>query len=123
VNGKQRYSPGLGKLIPVEEVELDPPTPARRGKRPEFTVMELRWAVDMAKAAGTPNAAVIVMLPYMAWKTKSQTFPFSNALLTKYGIDRQIKYRVLANLEKSGKIQIERRGDGKAPIITLLTPL
>jgi hypothetical protein len=122
VSGKQQYaySPGLGKYIPVEEAELD--QPARKKKRPEFTAMSLRWAAHMAKAAGIPGATVLVLLHYMAWKARSSTFPLSNTLLTKYGVDRRVKYRVLTNLEKSGEIRIERRGTRRAPIITLLTP-
>jgi hypothetical protein len=117
---KQRYaySPGLGKQILVEEVS----PPARKKRRPEFTAIPLVWATNMAKAAGIPGAAVLVLLHYMAWKAGSHTFPLSNALLTKYGIDRRIKYRVLTNLERSGQVRIERRGTRKAPIVTLLTP-
>ncbi len=114
------YSPGLGEHILVEEVELD--RPARRTKRPAFTAIPLVWATNMAKAAGIPGAAVLVLLHYMAWKARSPTFQLSNALLTKYGIDRKVKYRVLAHLEAAGQIKIERRGPKKAPVVTLLTP-
>ena len=120
MSGNQRYaySPGLGRQILVEEVN----PPARKKRRPEFTAISVQWTVDMAKAAGMPGAAVLVLLHYMAWKARSPTFPLSNALLTKYGIDRRIKYRVLTKLEKSGQVRIERRGTRKAPIVTLLTP-
>jgi len=49
--------------------------------------MSLRWAAHMAKAAGIPGATVLVLLHYMAWKARSLTFPLSNTLLTKYGVD------------------------------------
>jgi hypothetical protein len=121
---KQRYaySPGLGKQVPVEEVELDPPA-RRKKKRSEFTVMELEWAADMAKATGTCGALVWIVMRYLSWKAKSPTFAFTNTLLTRYGVTRQIKYRVLEKLEAAGKIKVEHRGAKKASIVTFLTPV
>jgi hypothetical protein len=52
----------------------------------------------------------------------SQTFAFSNTLLTRLGIDRRTKYWVLESLEAAGKVKVEHPGSGRAPIVTLLTP-
>jgi hypothetical protein len=55
----------------------------------------------------------------MAWKTGSRTFSLSNELLAQYGVTRWMKRRVLARLEKAGKIEIRQCGK-RAPIVTLL---
>jgi hypothetical protein len=43
----------------------------------------------------------------------------SNALLAKYGVHRNSKYRALAELEAAGLIRVDRWGK-RAPRITLL---
>ena len=96
-----------------------PSRSARKPKRKDFTLLQLEWAAGAAKAARTPGAMVWILLHYMAWKTKSTTFPLSNIPLARYGVDRFTKYRVLANLEKAGWIKIERRNK-QAPLVTLL---
>jgi hypothetical protein len=118
MNGLAKFQSRTGGKI-ADQPE-GKPTPKAKAKRPEFTVMELEWAADMAKASGTPGAMVWVLLQYMAWKVGSQTFPFSNVLLTKYGISRKVKYCTLARLEQAGRIRIDRCGVKKAPIVTLL---
>jgi hypothetical protein len=92
-------------------------TRAKKGER--FVMMPLSWLASMLQAAGTPGAMVCILLRYLSWKTKSQTFPLSTALITKYGINRETKRRVLAKLETAGKIKIQHRHK-QAPIITLL---
>jgi hypothetical protein len=62
---------------------------------------------------------VWILLHYMAWKTKSASFPLSNTLLARYCVGRKTKYRILANLEKAGRIKTERRNK-QAPLVTLL---
>jgi hypothetical protein len=95
--------------------------PARRPKRKDFTLLQLEWAAGAAKAARTSGAIVWILLHYMAWKTKSTTFPLSNILLARYGVTRYTKYRILANLEKAGWIKTQRRKK-QALLITLLVP-
>ena len=121
-----RYVMAHGRRIAVETLDIDPPAgkaPHQKNKHAKFSVVELDWIADMAKATGCPCAAILVVMHYLAWKASSQTFAFPNTLLTRYGIDRRIKYWVLENLEAAGKIRIERRGPGQAPIVTLLPPL
>jgi hypothetical protein len=113
-----RYVNAHGKRILVETVDV-PDGPARKTKRKDFTLLQLEWAADTAKAAGTPGAIVWILLCYTAWKTKSTTFPLSNELLARYGVDRKTKYRILANLEKAGRIKTQRRNK-QAPLVTLL---
>jgi hypothetical protein len=81
--------------------------------------LPLEWTAGTAKAAGTPGAMVWILLPYMAWKAKSTTFPLSNTLLARFGVNRKTKYRILANLEKAGRIKIQHRNK-QAPLVTLL---
>jgi hypothetical protein len=113
-----RYVTAHGKRILVETLDM-PDTPVRKTKRKDFTQLQLEWAADTAKAARTPGAMVWILLQYMAWRTKSTTFPLFNILLARYGVDRRTKYRILANLEKAGRIKTQRRNK-QAPLVTLL---
>ena len=88
-------------------VQEMPSRPAQKPKRKDFTLLQLEWAAGAAKAARTPGA-IVWILHYMAWKTKSTTFPLSNMLLAGYGVTRYTKYRILANLEKAGWIKTQR---------------
>jgi hypothetical protein len=121
----RRWVIAHGKRIEVEDLD-DPPhvkaRAAKRAKRREeaFAMLPLEWAADAAKAIKMPRTMVLVLLQYMAWKTKSQTFPLPNGLLAQYGVSRELKRRVLAKLEASGLIEIERQGK-QNPTITLLT--
>jgi hypothetical protein len=55
----------------------------------------------------------------MLWKTKSTTFPLSNTLLARYGVNRYTKYRMLAHLEKAGRIKIQHHNK-QALLVTLI---
>jgi hypothetical protein len=96
--------------------------PKAKTAEQERVMVELDWMVDMAKAVGTPCAAVLIVMQYLAWKAQSQTFAFPNTLLIQRGIDRRTKHRVLEKLETAGKIRIERCGTRKAPAVTVLSP-
>jgi hypothetical protein len=113
-----RYVIAHGKRILVNTLDL-PDRPARKSKRKDFTLLQLEWAADTAKAARTPGAMVWILLHYMSWKTKSTTFPLSNMVLARYGVTRYTKYRILANLEKAGWIKTQRRNK-QALLVTLL---
>jgi hypothetical protein len=96
-----------------------PERPGRKSKQEDFTLLQLQWAADTAKAANTPGAMVWILMNYMAWKTKSTTFPLSNMLLARYGVSRYAKYRILTSLEKAGRIKIQHRNK-QVWLVTLL---
>ena len=85
----------------------------------EFAKVPLQWATEVAKCTRTRRAMVWILLLHMAWKNKSTTFPLSNVMLARYGVDRKMKHRTLAMLEAAGQIGIEHRRN-QAPIVTLL---
>jgi hypothetical protein len=103
----------------VVDVDVDPPARKTRDKADDFAQVPLKWAAKVAKAMNSPSAMLLVLLAYLAWKTKSPTFVLSNDHLKRYGVSREVKYRVLAQLEKAGIIQVVRPGR-RAPLITLL---
>jgi hypothetical protein len=80
--------------------------PISKAKRENFAKVDLERAAIRAKAAGIPGAVVLALLDYMMWKTRSPTFPLSNALLAQYGVTRYTKYRTLTKLEKAGLIRV-----------------
>jgi hypothetical protein len=101
------------------DIRADPPVKRTRDKANDFAQVPLKWAADVAKATNSPGYMVLVLLAYLAWKTKSPTFILSNDHLNRYGIKREVKHRALARLEKAGVILVQRRGR-RAPLITLL---
>jgi hypothetical protein len=109
-----------GTDVRVEDVDRDPAARKTRDKRGGFAQVPLDEAPDFAKATGTPGAMVWVLLFYMAWKTRSQTFPLFNEMLAQYGVSRWTKRRVLARLERAGLIEIRQRGH-QAVTVTMLS--
>ena len=63
-------------------------------------------------------ALVWVELLRLRWKTQRTTFPLPSNRLKKLGVSRDVKRRVLYDLERAGLISIERRSR-KTPIVTL----
>jgi hypothetical protein len=62
---------------------------------------------------------VCIELLHASWKAKSLTFSVSNKRLGKVGVSRDVKSRVLRDLEVAGLIKIERR-PGCSPRVTLV---
>ena len=114
-----RWVTAHGKQILVETLETPSMKALEPKKHEQFVKLPLQWAADAAKATGTRGAMVWILLLHMAWKTKSTTFPLSNVILTRYGVSREMKRRVLEKLEASGWIKIERRWK-RNPIVNLL---
>jgi len=97
--------------------ELEVAAPKRREKTQRFVRVPLWWIETAAKDARSPTTLVLIELLYAAWKAKSSTFPLPNARLKKLGVSREIKRRVLRNLERRPVILVER-SRGKTPVIT-----
>jgi hypothetical protein len=99
--------------------ELEARAPVKRKKTEEFVMVPLWWVTEATKATRMPGALVLIELLHRSWKAKSLTFPLPNGRLIKYGVSREIKRRILHNLEVAGMITIERR-PGKTPLVTLV---
>jgi hypothetical protein len=84
-----------------------------------FVKVPLWWITAVAKATRSPKTLVLVELLYASWKARSSTFSLANVRLAKLGISREIKRRVLRDLERDGLITVERR-PSKSPIVTLV---
>lgn len=90
-----------------------------RKSKDAFVKVPLWWATEAAKATRTPVMIVLVELLYRSWKAKSLTFPLPNGRLGEKGVSREVKRRVLRDLEAVGLIMVERR-HGKTPLVTLV---
>jgi hypothetical protein len=101
-------------------IEMPDPVVKKKAKRTKpFAQVELDLAAKMAEAIGTPRAFILVMLWHLAWQAKGQPFPFTNEILRKYGVSRDVKRKVLVALEAAGLIKIERHGI-QSPIVTII---
>jgi len=108
-----------GRKIAVETIEVKGLSLVRRRQTKAFAMMPLTEAASMFEAMNQPKAMVATVLCYQAWRTRGKPFALSNALLARYGVHRNTKYRALTELEAAGLIRLERRGK-QALRITLL---
>jgi hypothetical protein len=99
--------------------ELEAAAPAKRKQEP-FVKVPLDWIARAAKVTNAPKALVLIELLYMSWKFKSSTFPLANVRLARLGVSRDIKRRVLRDLESAGLIVVERPAR-RTPIVTLVS--
>jgi hypothetical protein len=102
------------------KVEMAPATKRPRRKQAEpFVKVPLWWIEQAAKHTRSPAALVCIELLYVHWKTKRLRFSLPNGRLKKLGVSREIKRRVLRDLERGGLITVER-STCKNPIVTLV---
>src|SRR5262245_60549001 len=82
------------------------PAPTKRKPAEPFVRLPLWWAEAAAKATRDPGLLVLVELLHIHWKTRSTTFPLPNGRLQKLGVTRDVKRRVLYDLERAGLIAV-----------------
>jgi hypothetical protein len=112
-----RYIVRHGRRIAIKTMETGV-EPKRRQVDP-FVKVPLRWIELAAKATRSPATLILIELLYTAWRMKSSTIPFPSVKLNQRGASREIKRRVLRDLEQARLITAERRSH-KAPLVTLL---
>ena len=99
--------------------ELAAAAPLKRKKVEPFVKLPLWWAEAAGKATGSPTTILLAELLRLRWKTQSMTFPLPNSRLRKLGVSRDIKRRVLLDLERAGLVTVER-SSRKTPVVTLV---
>ena len=102
----------------IREPKAAAPVKRKRTIEP-FVKMPLWWAEAAAKATNSPVTIVLVELLRLRWKTQRTTFPLPNGRLKKLGVSRDVKRRVLHDLERAGLIAVEWP-PRKTPILTLV---
>lgn|SRR5262249_28647720 len=100
--------------------ELEAAAPVKPAKAERFVKVPLWWIAAASNAARSPATIVLTELLYASWKAKNPTFPLPNGRLAKLGVSRDVKRRVLHDLELGNLIRVERRGRA-TPIVTMLT--
>jgi hypothetical protein len=114
------YSPSAGRRIEVEELDTGvQPSKARRRETVAYAQIALKLAAECAKATMTQQAVVWLLLRYMAWSTRSSTFPCPNGMMRRYGVSREVKRKALEKLEAAGLISVQQPR-GCAPLVTLI---
>lgn len=118
--GGRTYAVRGEKLIEIVPVEPKGVGRERKKHVEPFVKVPLWWIKAAARQARSPATLVLVELLYRSWKARSPTFPLPNTRLTKLGASREIKRRVLRDLEQAGLITVERPSR-KSPIVTLVS--
>lgn len=103
----------------MEVTSADPAPRNARNKKDGFALAPLEWTADVAKLLNVPDIMLVNLMLYLSWKAEGEAFLLSNETLRRYGVGRKTKYRVLACLERAGRIQV-RRQNKQAPYVTLL---
>jgi hypothetical protein len=101
------------------EVSVHPGKVVSKRTKETFVQVPLWWAEQVCRATRTPKAFVWIWLLHLAWKAKSNSFAVPNGQLSKSGVHRNTKERVLRELEKAGLIKVERK-PRQTPIVTLI---
>jgi hypothetical protein len=108
------------KQFEASKVEVIKPNKKRRPRQTKpFVVIPIGWAEAMAKATKSPEITVMVELLRRQFETHSNTFTLPNKRLAEAGVSREVKRRVLLDLECVGLITVER-SNHKGPRVTLL---
>jgi hypothetical protein len=94
--------------------------PRRNKKAAPFVKVPLWWIEETAKLTKSPTTLVLIELLRLHWKTKSLTFPLPNGRLQRLSVSRDVKRRVLHDLEQARFIVVERPAR-KTPLVTLVT--
>jgi len=97
-----------GKRIQVVPIETGA-APKRRRADP-FVKLPLPLGAAICRATKTPKAMVWILLLYEGWKAKGKPFTLSNVKLARYGVNRERKCQVLAEMEAAGLITIHQQG-------------
>jgi hypothetical protein len=108
-----------GKYMKVVNADTTGAVRKPRDNKDAFALVPLEWTADVAKALNAPDIMLVNLMLYLSWKAKGEGFLLSNETLRPYGVGRKTKYRVLACLERAGRIQV-RRQNKQAPYVTLL---
>jgi hypothetical protein len=109
----------LTLLIPLSIATAWTQRHARKASTDEQWNFVGRQRLMVRRATRTPGFMVCIELLHASWKAKSVTVSVSNKRLRKAGVSREIKRRVLRDLEAAGLITIERRR-GCSPRVTLV---
>jgi hypothetical protein len=102
------------------KIELEAAAPMKRKKVEAFVKVPLWWITTAADATGSPAVLVLIELLRLQWKTRRMSFPVPNARLKNLGVSREVKRRVLRDLQRAGLITVDRR-TRKSPIVTLVS--
>ena len=82
--------------------------------------IELEAAAPMKRKKVEAFVKVLIELLRLQWKTRRMSFPVPNARLKNLGVSREVKRRVLRDLQRAGLITVDRR-TRKSPIVTLVS--
>jgi hypothetical protein len=88
--------------------ELEAKAPVKRKKVAPFVKVPLWWIEQAAKATDSSPTILLIELLRLRWKTQSNTFPLPNGRLAKLGVSRDVKRRMLLQLERMELISVER---------------
>jgi hypothetical protein len=110
-----------GDVTEVDAGKLDQFTNTHRTVRGLYLKGPIPWDWVTA-AAALPGKALIVGLCLwrLAGATRNKAVNLGNADLAPFGVDRAVKSRALAALERAGLVTVARQPN-RFPVVTLLT--
>ena len=104
-----------------------PRTAARRArvakrKGEKWARMQLEWSERIAKEVLNSSEQMLVLMHLMHWATFANGEPILASAEKTGNVDPHVKLKTLKKLEAAGDAEIEWRGSGKNPLVTLKLP-
>jgi len=111
----------MGKVFKLNKFKSKQPIAHKAHKRATepFVMVPLGWIERAARLTRSPATLILTELLHAAWRAKCSTFPLPNARLSRLGVSRKVKRRVLLDLE-CGRLVAVQRLPRKTPIVTLI---
>jgi hypothetical protein len=119
MSGSDSFEPE-GLRVPDEVAVLARRIPtSTRHRRQQFVKFPWTWVERLRAARHISTYRVALHLLHYNWRTGKRVITLSTIILEGEGVDRRAKWRALAELERVGLVQVERR-DRKSPLVTLV---
>jgi hypothetical protein len=109
---------GIEKLR-VDPAQMRPGKAKREGWHRVFTVLPREWELRLLKAKRISTYRLAIELLYLHWKGNGKPITVSSKVARAVKICARSKWEALAELERLGLIELDRR-PRKAPRVVLL---
>lgn len=88
-------------------------------RRDQFILVPMVWFEKLAGASDRTHRVALYLL-HLDWKGRGEPIELANGMLRICGVSRQSKWRALADLERRGLVEIERR-PRRSPVVRLMS--
>jgi hypothetical protein len=97
----------------------DGPRPRKRKR--DFVMVPWGWVERLQSSRSAETYRLAIYLLHEQWRSSGEQIKLSNvAVLEGADITRFAKWRALRELEEMGLVKVDRRGNGRSPLVKLV---